>query len=134
MIKSVSPLLQVRDLAASLAFYTGKLGFVELHRDPGGFAIIGRDGCQLFLAQAEKPVDLRNRTARLANSGFAAYDLHFYCEAGTLDTLWSACVGAGVPMPEAFETGPVQRSYGIRDFSILDPDGYDLVFGEPSCG
>jgi hypothetical protein len=33
-------------------------------------------------------------------------------------------------MPEGFEAGPVTRPYGIRDFSVMDPDGYDFVFGE----
>jgi hypothetical protein len=33
-------------------------------------------------------------------------------------------------MPDCFQDGPVQRSYGVRDFSVIDPDGYDLVFGE----
>ena len=33
-------------------------------------------------------------------------------------------------MPDCFKNGPVTRPYGIRDFSVIDPDGYDLVFGE----
>lgn len=29
------------------------------------------------------------------------------------------------------EGGPIDREYGIRDFSIIDPDGYQIVFGAP---
>jgi hypothetical protein len=33
-------------------------------------------------------------------------------------------------MPDGFADGPVTKSYGIRDFSVIDPDGYDIVFRE----
>jgi hypothetical protein len=33
-------------------------------------------------------------------------------------------------MPDGYKDGPVTRPYGVRDFSVIDPGGYDLVFGE----
>lgn len=130
-IKSVSPLLQVKDLRQSIAFYTTRLGFTEDFFDGDGFAIVRRGGCFLFLAQKQVDADLRNQTARATQDGYASYDLHFHCDRGSIDALWAEYRSAGVPMPPAFDDGPVDRDYGVRDFSITDPDGYDLVFGAP---
>ena len=33
-------------------------------------------------------------------------------------------------MHESYNNGPVTRPYGMRDFSLVDPDGYDLVFAD----
>ena len=68
--------------------------------------------------------------ARAADDGWCTYDLHIHCQPGTLDALYREFRAKGVPMPEGFEAGPVTRPYGIRDFSVIDPDGYDIVFGE----
>jgi catechol 2,3-dioxygenase-like lactoylglutathione lyase family enzyme len=129
-LKSVCPLLQVADLDRSRAFYTGKLGFKETWKDPGGFTILSRDECLLFIAPKQREVDLRNATARLTNDGYANYDLHLDCFPGSLDALWKEYKEAGVEMGASFVNGPVTRDYGVRDFSVIDPDGYDLVFGE----
>lgn len=130
-LQSVSPLLQVGDIEASIAFYTQKLGFKKHHQEEGGFAILGRDECTIFLAQKQTDVDLRNVTARARADGYASYDFMVMCAQGTVDALWKEYRDADVPMSAAFVNGPVNRSYGIRDFNITDPDGYDIVFGEP---
>ena len=36
----------------------------------------------------------------------------------------------GVTISACYADGPIARPYGSRDFSVLDPDGYDLVFAE----
>ena len=130
-IKSVSPLLQVADLQRSRKLYADTLGFTENWFDGEGFAIVCRDGCTLFLAQKQVEVDLRNLAARAARDGYANYDLHFNCEAGTVDGLWAEYRDAGARIADAFANGPIDRDYGIRDFSVIDPDGYELVFGAP---
>lgn len=130
-LRNISPLLQVKSLDASLEFYTRKLGFQEYFKEEGGFAMVGRDLCVLFLAEKQVPVDLRNIGARANADGFASYDLHFNLSPDTADALYKEFRDAGVTMPPEFEKGPVNRPYGIRDFSILDPDGYSIVFGAP---
>ena len=42
------PALPCRDVAAAVAFYTGRLGFETLHHD-GGFAVLLRDDAVLHL-------------------------------------------------------------------------------------
>jgi len=130
-LQKISPLLQVTDLDVSLLFYTQELGFKEFYREEGGFVILGRDECEIFLAQKQTTVDLRNITARHKPDGFANYDVFIFCEKGTVDVLWKTFQEAQVPMHTSYDEGPINRSYGIRDFNIFDPDAYDIVFGEP---
>jgi hypothetical protein len=133
MLQKISPLLQVRDLATSVAFYGQKLGFQTGSMD-GGFSVIRRDDCVIYLAQKTKDADVTNKAARaIVDDGWCTYDVHIHCTPGTLDALYQEFRAKAVPMPDGFEDGPVLRSYGIRDFSVIDPDGYDIVFGE-ECG
>jgi catechol 2,3-dioxygenase-like lactoylglutathione lyase family enzyme len=129
MLKQISPLLQVGDLSTSAAFYRDKLGF-QTDSTEGGFCMARRDDCLIFLAQKTKDADVTNKAARAVEDGWCNYDLHIHCLPGTLDGLFEEFRTKGVPMAAGFEAGPVMRSYGVRDFSVIDPDGYDLVFGE----
>jgi hypothetical protein len=129
MLQHISPLLQVSDVQASLVFYGQKLGFRTGSID-GGFTVIRRDDCIIYLAQKTKDVDVTNKASRAVDDGWCNYDLHIHCQPGTLDALYAEFKANGVTMPDCFRNGPVTRSYGIRDFSVIDPDGYDLVFGE----
>jgi hypothetical protein len=130
VLKQICPLLQVRDLEGSVLFYREKLGFQAAATD-GSFCILMRDDCTIFLAQKSKNVDVTNKAARAdPEDGWCTYDLHIYCQPGTLNALYEEFRTKGVRMPQCFHDGPILRSYGIRDFSVFDPDGYDLVFGE----
>jgi catechol 2,3-dioxygenase-like lactoylglutathione lyase family enzyme len=129
MLTQIRPLLQVADLARSVSFYGQKLGFATGATD-GGFAAIQRDGCVIYLPQKTKEADVTNRSARAVDDGWCSYDLHLQCQRGTLDALYAEFRAKAVPMPAGFENGPVERAYGMRDFSVFDPDGYDLVFAE----
>ena len=130
MLKHISPLLQVSDLTASILFYGEKLGF-QTGSIEGGFSIIRRDDCTIHLAQKTKATNVTNKAARAdPDDDWCNYDLHLYCQPGTVDALYEEFRTKGVRMPDCYKDGPVTRSYGIRDFSVIDPDGYDLVFGE----
>jgi catechol 2,3-dioxygenase-like lactoylglutathione lyase family enzyme len=130
MLKHICPLLQVSDLRASILFYGETLGFQTGSADHG-FAVVRRDDCALYLAQKTKVADVTNKAARAdPDDGWCNYDLHFYCQPGNLDALFEEFRSNGVRMPDCFKDGPVKRSYGVRDFSVTDPDGYELVFGE----
>jgi len=41
---------------------------------------------------------------------------------GTVDALWREITQAGVRVPE--RTRSVGQEYGVRDFMVIDPDGY----------
>jgi len=109
----------MKDLEVSVDFYVEKLGFDLEFRDEGEFTILCRE------------VDLRNQMAKTVVDGYAIYDLHIICEPGTVNALWKEYREAGVPMPDSFDGGHVNRPYEICYFFIYVPDGYDLVFVAP---
>jgi len=52
------------------------------------------------------------------------FDLYF--SVADVDSLYAEFSGKGAPISS--EIG--DRPYGMRDFSIIDPDGYVLAFGQ----
>ena len=122
-IGSMSPFFIVRDVPASIAFYTGVLGFEITFRQPADapfFAILQRDGAMLFVksGQAEPlPNPMRDPEMR--------WDA--YCYTSDPDALVQEYAGRGVMFSVALE----DTTDGLRGFEITDPDGYVLFFGRP---
>ncbi len=127
LLRKISPLLQVRDLDAALSFYCGRLGFRETYHEDG-FRIVAREGCDIHLCQPEGE---RRPAAVPSHGGTSDYDCYIHCELDAADVLWTEFRKAGAPMPPAYEHGPINRPYGLRDFAVIDPDGHHIAFGSP---
>ena len=108
--------LFVRDIRVSKAFYLA-LGF-ELIEDRGSFVVLGWEGHQLFLDERPEmspPLGPPPAVAR-ANVRVMVPDVdQYFARAQQL--------GAPVAAPIA------DRDYGLRDFTLLDPDGFGVRFG-----
>jgi catechol 2,3-dioxygenase-like lactoylglutathione lyase family enzyme len=103
--------VMVRDLDRSLALYTA-LGFTLERRD-GGFAALRWGERWLFLAQqAELP----------APSGPTRANLRILVP--DVDRLWTLAQALGLPVEQSI----ADRYYGLRDFTVIDPDGFGLRF------
>lgn len=102
----------VRDLERSLEFYRA-LGF-DLVRRTGGFAVLSWDGHVLFLDEKPELPELAAGRER-ANVRIMVPDV---------DALWQRAhaVGASISAPIG------DRYYGLRDFTVRDPDGFGLRF------
>lgn len=102
--------VHVRDIAASVAFYR-RLGF-ELVRDAGTFVELAWEGHLLFLEQRQ----IEQPPYPQANVRVMVPDV---------DRYWALAqeLGARVTIPIA------DREYGLRDFTIADPDGFGIRFG-----
>lgn len=109
------PVLQVRDVAASVAFYRDRLGFTPhgLWGDPPAFCIVQRGQVTIALDRSE------NGPAPL-NQYWAAY---IYVD--DADALWRTWREAGIDIVRE----PEDTDYGMRDFDVRDPDGHILAFG-----
>ena len=108
----------------TIAFYGERLGFetrfLAPARDPF-FAIIGRDGAQIFI-KAERgvtPVPNHTRHPHLRLDAFVY--------APDPDALAAEFAERGAVFSKRLE----DTHDGLRGFEISDPDGYVLFFGRP---
>ena len=102
-----------RDIGRSVAFYR-KLGF-ELLRDDGGFVELGWEGHRLFLSD-----ELKEKM--IAGTGLPQGNIRVMVP--NVDDYWALSqeLGAQVLSPIT------DQSYGLRDFTIADPDGFGVRF------
>ena len=108
--------LAVQDLAASKAFYLGKLGFTE-DFSVDGWAFVSRGVCQLRLGDCPDAVPM----SKTQDHSWFAY-LHVRDASG----LYAEYVKNGVEIWHRLEDKP----WGFREFGIVTPDGHRIVFGE----
>ncbi|BBK34960.1 glyoxalase [Allostella sp. ATCC 35155] len=132
MGNALVPELYCRDVAESIAFYTGVLGFaVRYARPEEGFAYIEREGAELMLDALGSP-DPASRTwlAGPLEPPFGR-GINLQIRASDVDALHAAALGAGapifLPMEERWYRAG-DREVGNRQFILLDPDGYLLRF------
>jgi len=110
--------LMVRDVDASLKFYVNILGLKQQitvpDEPPFVFVAVGADAVEIFLN--------RDEPAGKAKPG----GISLYVELDGLDQLLSRMqqhnVKIEIPLNETF--------YGMREFAVLDPDGYLVIFAE----
>ena len=106
-----APLLLVPDVPATASFYRKVLGFKT---DPGAetpeYCVVWRDNAAVHLAQgAQAPTGVR---------------IFFWVK--DVNALHEEVIGQGGAIAVPIGTRP----YGVRDFSIRDPNGVMVVFGQ----
>jgi catechol 2,3-dioxygenase-like lactoylglutathione lyase family enzyme len=101
----------VRDLKASLDFYRD-LGF-DVVRENADFAVLAWEGHQLFLVHQP---DLQPLAFGHANVRVMVPDV---------DRRWEAARVKGLRILVPID----DRDYGLRDFTLADPDGFGVRFG-----
>jgi catechol 2,3-dioxygenase-like lactoylglutathione lyase family enzyme len=104
----------VRKLDRSLEFYR-KLGF-NLARTDNGFAAMSWEGHMLFLV--EKPELTSPSESPRANLRIMVPDVERY---------WTLVQEMGARIVDPIS----DRSYGLREFTFTDPDGFVIRFTSP---
>ncbi|HZW18848.1 MAG TPA: VOC family protein [Luteimonas sp.] len=102
------------NLDRSLALYLS-LGF-ELLRRTGGFAVIHWQGQRLFLAEDPK-----------APPGPRWTNLRIMVD--DVDSLWKHVQKLGIATVDAIG----DRFYGLRDFKLSDPSGFEIRFAQATA-
>lgn len=124
-LRRAAPIFPVRDLNASLEFYR-RLGFrTAVHDD--GYAFVRRERLRLHLRVVPELDPLANTSG-----------VYVYAAVDELHAEWLQCGLRAVPVAaedtqeragritEAVEPKP----WGVREFTILDPDNNRLRFGQ----
>src|SRR5262247_1815342 len=110
----------VRDIRRSIDFYR-RLGF-ELLRDGGDFVELTWENHRLFLAELSAFRDNPDSTF-VTPPPFPVANVRVMVP--NVDECWKLAneIGARIIIPVA------DRYYGLRDFTIADPDGFGVRFG-----
>ena len=108
---SATPVLPSLDIARTVAFYCDLLGFEEVHAAPREYGIVERGSVELHFWFTEDAALPKASGCRVQVTG--------------IDGLYSLCQGAGIVHPNGALT---EKSWGTREFAILDPDGNLLTF------
>jgi glyoxylase I family protein len=127
-VRGMAPLLEVFDMAASLAFYRDVLGFEVVSTsgepDPDHWALLRLNGVELMLDSAYEPGErpAAPDPARVAGHHDAA--LYFGCP--DVDAAYAHLRALGIAAKE-----PHVASYGMKQLYVTDPDGYVVCFQWP---
>jgi catechol 2,3-dioxygenase-like lactoylglutathione lyase family enzyme len=121
---AISPFFIVSNVDLTIEFYGEKLGFEIAYQEPAQapfFAILRRDGAQLFVKSEPNVTPLPNRTRHPS----MRWDAYVY--APDPDALAAEFAAHGATFSVALK----DTHDGLRGFEITDPDGYVLFFGRP---
>jgi catechol 2,3-dioxygenase-like lactoylglutathione lyase family enzyme len=116
------PVLRVRDVAATVAWYRRHLGFsAEPFPDalPHEFAIMERDGVQLLVRRATD-------SSLVTNRGSGGWDLYLWVDGVDFAGLETSFTKAGEVLRSTAPMGDTMAELEVRD-----PDGYVLCIGGP---
>ncbi len=128
---AIEPFVRCGDMPASVAFYTQVLDFdlrIAPDPDPQAFlsryALLARDGSLLHLS---------------AHAGDGVFGSVIYVRVDDLDPLFALFVERGLNVDDpnrlpALTMAPVEQSWGMKEFSVRDPDGNRLTFGQSLDG
>jgi uncharacterized glyoxalase superfamily protein PhnB len=111
--------LAVRDLKASTRHYMDVLGFQRDFGDGSdGWSFLSRDAFKVMLGECsdEKPA------SELGNHSYVVY-----VTVEGVDQLYKEVVGRGAHVTSA----PMDKPWGLREFTLRTPDGHRYTFGEP---
>ena len=122
------PLLTVSDLPASARFYQEALGFKHIFTMPGPGGAPGLAHLRwvkyadLLLTRARAGQPLPQAAGAGVTLSFNLFDQF----GGSLDAL-----AAHARQHGANVTGPIDQPWNVHEVTVLDPDGYRLVFTAP---
>lgn len=120
-LRSATPILFVSNVVASAEFFRDKLGFAIdfLHGHPAFYGSVSRDGARLHLRFVHEPAFVEGIVDR-------EQLLAAYIDVADAKALFAEYLAAGVPMHSRLKKEP----WGGHGFTILDPDGNRIYFGE----
>ena len=117
-LQALSPILWTKNLQETISFYETVLGFKSRSSFPN-FAALYRDNAEIMvIVPTGEPGD-----KDFFPKPFLTGSIYIFTQ--DVDEFWEF-----VKNKAAIKTPICDREYLMRDFSILDNNGYEIVFGE----
>ena len=104
-----APALHVKDVQATKQYYLDVLGFRSDFGDEN-YCVVWRDNSAIHLAKAD-----RNPSG-----------VHLFQWVKDADAIYEEVMEKGAHVVVELE----DRPYGVRDFTIVDPNGVEIIFGQ----
>jgi glyoxylase I family protein len=128
----LTPLIQVFDMPQALLFYRDLLGFGVVSASPEVETPEGRFSHWMWLrlGAADLMLNTQYDSGKRPEKPNAAHvaahaDVCFYLGCSDIDVAHQQLMGKGLNVEP-----PKMAAYGLRLFSVKDPDGYTVVFQE----
>ena len=124
-VRSVAPVLLVRDVVRAHGYWADKLGFhsPRMWGEPPTFCIPQRDGLQVMLNQVGPDDSFKPNGAYDGRC-----DAYFWVR--DADALFAEYRASGADII----CEPEDQIYGMREFQVRDIDGHLLIFGHDTMG
>jgi catechol 2,3-dioxygenase-like lactoylglutathione lyase family enzyme len=128
-LHKLSPILWTKNLQETISFYQSVLGFRSVSNFPN-FVSLTRENVEImFIVPQDDPEDCKDPTSKEEFFPKPILTGSFFIVTEDVDTLWEA-----LKTKTTIKTSIADREYYMRDFSILDNNGYELVFGQDISG
>lgn len=116
-----APILFVRDMPKSVAYWTERLGFIaQTWGEPPDFAILRRDSCHMMLSLAPEGHEIVPHW-RIRDKMWNAY---FWVD--DAKAIYEEFIASGANIDYTLHEKP----YGVLEFGIQDLDDHDIAFGQ----
>ena len=124
-LKKLTPILWTKNLQETIAFYENNLGFVCRYQVER-FAALVRDDVEIMaVIPVDEPDDCKGSENKEEFFPKPHFTGSIYIDTENIDELWEQ-VKEKVRVKYAIGN----QEWMVRDFSILDNNGYEVVFGQ----
>ncbi len=125
---SIQPFIRCSDITVSLPFYTQILDFKILQApdpDPASFMSM-----YAFLEREEN--ENHDRVHLSQHAGDGVFGNVIYVQVKDLDEIYKRFTANGLTVKDkaGITMQPVEQTWGMKEFSVVDPDGNRLTFGQ----
>jgi hypothetical protein len=119
------PRLHVADVGKSVACYRDLLGFA-VEFEEASFAVVRRDDVSIFIGLSGLTGVKRNLSKVSAGCPVDLYIM--LSRPDDVDALHEELIARGADIHEKYVEGPILEDYGMKELSVFDADGCELVF------
>ena len=124
-LKFLSPVLFTKDLAQTILFYETNLGFKAQSSFPNFVSLTKDEVNIMFVLPSQESGELKDPSDKEEFFSTPQLTGNIFIFTDQVDQVWNS-----VKDKVTIKSPIADSQYLMRDFSILDNNGYELVFGE----